>query len=55
MIAEGKLADAILVDLSDVRMQPCHNLLSNWVYAAGSSCVDTVICNGKVLMEHREL
>ena len=55
VIAEGKLADAILVDLSDVRMQPCHNLLSNWVYAAGSSCVDTVICNGKVLMEHREL
>ena len=55
VIAEGKLADAILVDLSDVRMQPCHNLLSNWVYAAGSSCVDTVICNGKVLMEHRAL
>ena len=55
VIAEGKLADAILVNLADVRMQPCHNLLSNWVYAAGSSCVDTVICNGKVLMEHRVL
>ncbi len=55
VIAEGKLADAILVDLSDVRMQPCHHLLSNWVYAAGSSCIDTVICDGKILMEHHEL
>ena len=53
VIAEGKLADAILVDLSDVRMQPCHNLLSNWVYAAGSSCIDTVICNGRILMKDR--
>ena len=55
VIAEGKLADAILVDLSDVRMQPCHHLLSNWVYAAGSSCIDTVICDGIILMEHHEL
>ena len=55
VIADGKLADAILVDLSDVRMQPCHHLLSNWVYAAGSSCIDTVICDGNILMEHHEL
>ena len=55
VIAEGKLADAILVDLGDVRMQPCHHLLSNWVYAAGSSCIDTVICDGNILMEHHEL
>ena len=55
VIAEGKLADAILVRMDDERMIPCHNLVSNWVYAAGSSCIDTVICNGKVLMEHREL
>ncbi len=50
VIQEGKLADALLVRLDDVRMQPCHNLVSNWVYAAGSSCIDTVICNGKILM-----
>ena len=49
-IREGKLADALLVRLDDVRMQPCHNLVSNWVYAAGSSCIDTVICNGNILM-----
>ena len=50
VIAEGKLADALLVDLQDVQMQPLHNLVSNWVYAASSRCIDTVICNGKVLM-----
>lgn len=50
VIQEGKLADALLVRLDDVRMQPCHNLVSNWVYAAGSSCIDTVICNGNILM-----
>lgn len=55
VIAVGKLADAILVDLGDVRMQPCHHLLSNWVYAAGCSCIDTVICDGNILMEHHEL
>ena len=53
VIREGCLADALLVRLDDERMQPCHNLVSNWVYAAGSSCIDTVICNGKMLMKHR--
>jgi len=53
VIAEGKLADAILIDMNNVKMQPCHHLISNWVYGADSSCVDTVICDGKVIMEHR--
>ncbi|MBO7089403.1 MAG: amidohydrolase family protein, partial [Lentisphaeria bacterium] len=34
VIAEGKLADCILVDLDNVKMQPCHNLISNFVYSA---------------------
>ena len=55
VIAEGKLADAILVDLADERMTPSHHLVSNWVYAAGSSCVDTVICDGRILMRNRNL
>lgn len=55
VIAEGKVADALLVRLDDERMQPCHNLVSNWVYAAGSSCIDTVICDGRILMKHRML
>ena len=51
VIAEGKLADAVLVNLNNERLLPCHNLISNWVYAADSRCIDTVICDGKVIME----
>ena len=51
VIREGALADALLVRLDDPRMQPCHNLVSNWVYAAGSSCIDCVICNGSIVMK----
>lgn len=49
-IAEGKVADCILVDLGVERMNPCHNLVSNWVYSASSDCVRTVICDGKIIM-----
>ncbi|MCH5173431.1 MAG: amidohydrolase [Bacteroidales bacterium] len=47
VIAEGKLADAILVSLDHPKMKPCHNLVSNWVYSADTSCIKYVICNGK--------
>ena len=55
VIADGKLADAILIRLDDESMLPLHHLVSNWVYAAGSSVVDTVICDGRILMENKEL
>ena len=48
-----KKADLLLIDLDTPMMVADHNLLSNIVYAADSSCVDTVICNGKVLMQNR--
>lgn len=48
-IKEGKLADCILVDLDNVRMKPCYNLISNFVYAADSTCIDTVICDGNII------
>lgn len=53
LIAEGKLADALLIDLSNERLVPNHHLLSNWIYAANSQCIDTVICDGKILMQDR--
>lgn len=52
-IAEGKSADAVLVDLDNERMVPCHNLVSNWIYSADSRCIRDVICNGKFLMRNR--
>jgi len=54
-IAEGKLADAILVDLNNERMVPCHDLISNWVYSADSRSVHSVICNGKFVMENHHV
>lgn len=54
-IAVGKLADALLVDLRSERLLPGHNLISDWVYAADSSCIDTVICDGRVIMRHRHV
>ncbi len=52
-IAVGRLADLVLVDLRNPMMVPCHNLVSNLVYAADSACIDTVICDGKILMENK--
>ena len=49
VVAEGKLADAVLVDMGNPKMTPCHNLISNWVYSADSSCIKYVICNGNIL------
>jgi 5-methylthioadenosine/S-adenosylhomocysteine deaminase len=54
-IALGKLADCILVDLNHSGLVPGHNLRSDLVYAATPECVDTTLCNGKVLMRHRKI
>ena len=51
-IAEGALADCMLVDLNNERLVPGHNLIADMVYSADSSCIDTVICNGKILMQN---
>jgi 5-methylthioadenosine/S-adenosylhomocysteine deaminase len=55
LIAEGKLADAILVNLENCRLSPGHNLISDMVYSADSSVIDTVICDGQVLMKNQKI
>ncbi len=50
-IAEGRLADCMLVDLSNHRLVPGYHLEDDMVYSADSSCIDTVICDGKILMQ----
>ncbi|UCF07263.1 MAG: amidohydrolase [Thermoplasmata archaeon] len=49
-IAEGLLADVVLLDLKKPCFAPNHNLTANIVYSANGSCVDTVICDGRILM-----
>ena len=54
-IAEGYLADLCLVDLNIPAFTPNHNFVSNLVYAANGSCIDTVICDGKILMQDKKV
>ena len=50
-IAVGKLADIAIIDIDNYAFVPELNFLSNLVYSANSSCVDTVICNGEIVMQ----
>jgi len=52
-IAEGKLADAMLINTNQPYFVGDYNLVSNLVYAGESSCVDSLLCDGKFLMKHR--
>ncbi|MEW6066369.1 N-ethylammeline chlorohydrolase [Desulforamulus profundi] len=53
LIKEGMRADIILIDTTEPRMCPQHNLVANIAYAANSSDVRTVIIDGKVVMLDR--
>ena len=55
VVEAGRLADVVLLDLKNVGLVPNHNLTSNIVYSANGSCVDSVICDGKILMEGRHV
>jgi 5-methylthioadenosine/S-adenosylhomocysteine deaminase len=48
----GKKADVILVDFKKPHLKPLHDIFSSLVYSAKASDVDTVIVDGKVLMEN---
>lgn len=54
-IEEGKLADLILINLKDIQLNPKHNLISNLIYSANPECIDTTICDGKILMQNRKI
>lgn len=49
-IRAGAHADLLLIDPDHAKMVPNYNLISNLIYSAGSSAIDTVLCSGKVLM-----
>lgn len=49
-LEEGALADIVLVNTNSPAFTPNYNFLANLIYSAHSSCVDTVICDGKVIM-----
>jgi len=51
----GKLADIVLVNLDSVHMVPNNNYVSDLVYAGCGHEVDTVIIDGKIVMEDRRV
>jgi len=50
-LAPGYLADAVLIALDTPKMTPCHNLVSNWVYAADSSSLRYTLCGGRIVYQ----
>ncbi len=55
VIAEGKKADIIIVDINKPHLTPKHDLVSHLVYCAKGSDVSTTIVDGKILMEDYEV
>ncbi|MFW6111024.1 MAG: amidohydrolase [Thermoproteota archaeon] len=51
----GKKADIILVDLFKPHLKPLHDIYANIVYSMQGGDVTTVIIDGKVVMENREV
>lgn len=51
----GKKADLLLVDLSGAHMRPINNLENSLVYCANANDIQTVICDGRVIMEDRRI
>ena len=52
-IEVGKKADLIVVNLRKPHLTPSFNAVSNIVYAAEGSDVETTIIDGKIIMENR--
>jgi 5-methylthioadenosine/S-adenosylhomocysteine deaminase len=54
-IAVGMHADLIMINMDELHLLPLHNHISSIVYSVQASDVDTVIIDGNIVMEKREL
>jgi 5-methylthioadenosine/S-adenosylhomocysteine deaminase len=54
-LEKGKRADLIIVDLNSPHLVPLYNVYSQLVYATNGADVETVIIDGKVVMQNRKL
>jgi 5-methylthioadenosine/S-adenosylhomocysteine deaminase len=55
VLAAGRLADLIAVDLQQPHLQPVHDVISNLVYCARGNDVSLTIVDGRILMEDRRV
>lgn len=51
ILAAGKLADIIMIDLNQPNMQPLNNIAKNIVYSGSKMNVKMTMINGKILYE----
>ncbi len=54
ILAKGRLADIIMIDLHQPNMQPVHNIPKNLVYSGSKSNVLMTMINGKILYRNGE-
>lgn len=54
-VEEGALADLVLVNTRSEAFVPSHNFIGNLILSANSSCFDTVIVDGRIVMENRHV
>ena len=54
VLAEGKFADLIMIDLHQPNMQPINNIVKNIVYSGSKQNVKLTMVDGKVLYENGE-
>lgn len=54
VLAKGKLADIIMIDLHQPNMQPVHNIPKNLVYSGSKSNVLMTMINGRILYRNGE-
>ncbi len=52
VLAEGKEADIIMIDLNQPNMQPIHNIQKNLVYSGSKQNVKLTMVAGKILYEN---
>lgn len=55
VIAEGALADLILIDLDQPHFTPDYDLMSNLIYCARGADVDTVLVDGRIVVRSKRL
>lgn len=51
VLAEGKFADLIMIDLQQPNMQPLNNIVKNIVYSGSKANVKMTMVNGQILYE----
>ena len=51
----GKKADIIVIDLDKPHLIPVHDIYSTLAYSVNGADVETVIIDGKIIMENRKM